>query len=216
MRCRTEPWIEPACPGEQASDPTSHRLRPCVFRSQGGGLACRPKTAGPPDAVAPGGAARSFSSLTRSSSERSCPAPEPRLPDLVGSSFTTTQNADWNDPITASGQITNQGNAHGHDARSTWASTPRRPRRSATGPCCSGEVTIPAGLAPGQSAPFTTTVKLPSSPLPGMNANGVVHINLKVDPQHIVRREQREEQHGRGPRPRRGRASRSPPINPPA
>ena len=49
-----------------------------------------------------------------------------------------------------------------------------------------GEVTISGGLAPGQSAPFSTTVKLPSSPLPGMNANGVVHINLKVDPQHIV------------------------------
>jgi hypothetical protein len=96
-----------------------------------------------------------------------------------------TQNADWNDPITASGQITNQG-------RSTvtipfnvgiYASpTSAIGRRSVL----LGEVALPAGLAPGQSVPFTTTVNLPNSPLPGMDANGVVHINLKVDPEHIV------------------------------
>ena len=62
-----------------------------------------------------------------------------------------------------------------------------------------GEVTIPAGLAPGQSAPFTTTVKLPSSPLPGMSANGVVHINLKVDPQHVVPESNEHNQSGLGP-----------------
>ena len=35
----------------------------------------------------------------------------PALPDLVGSSFVTTPNADWNESITASGKITNQGRA---------------------------------------------------------------------------------------------------------
>ena len=33
------------------------------------------------------------------------------LPDLVSSSIVATPTADWNDPITVSGQITNQGNA---------------------------------------------------------------------------------------------------------
>src|SRR5262249_49212962 len=49
-----------------------------------------------------------------------------------------------------------------------------------------GEVTIPAGLAPGHSAPFSTTVQLPSSPVPGMSPNGVVFVDLKVDPQNAV------------------------------
>ena len=49
-----------------------------------------------------------------------------------------------------------------------------------------GDVTIPAGIAklPGQSVPFSTTVKLPSTPLPGVsNFNGVVYIDEKVDPE---------------------------------
>ena len=107
------------------------------------------------------------------------------LPDLVGSSFTTTQNADWNDPITASGQITNQGPGTVTTPFNVgiYASPTSMIGHRAV---LLGEVTIPAGLAPGQSAPFSTTVTLPSSPLPGMDANGVVHINLKVDPQRVV------------------------------
>ena len=107
------------------------------------------------------------------------------LPDLVASSFVTTSNADWNDPISASGQITNQGNA--------TVTTPfdvgiYASHGNKIGPysVMIGEVTIPAGLAPGQSVPFNTTVRLPKSPLPEMSPNGVVFINLKVDPQHAV------------------------------
>ena len=107
------------------------------------------------------------------------------LPDLVASSFATTSNADWNTPITASGVITNQGNAPvtipfnvgiyaSHSIRSGPYSV------------LLGEITIPAGLGAGQSAPFSTTLTLPTTPLPGMSPNGVVHINLKIDPEHKV------------------------------
>ena len=107
------------------------------------------------------------------------------LPDLVGSSFSTTQNADWNQQITASGVITNQGQGAVTVPFNVgiYASP-----NSAIGhrAVLLGEVTISGGLAPGQSTPFTTTVKLPNSPLPGMSANGVVHINIKVDPERVI------------------------------
>ena len=122
----------------------------------------------------------------------------PPLPDLVGSSFVTTPNADWNQSITASGTVTNQGLA--------TVTTPFNVAIYAShavtiGPYSMllGQVTIPAGLAPGQSAPFTTTIKLPSSPLPGMSPNGIVHINLKIDPQHVVPESNDRNQSGLGP-----------------
>ena len=122
----------------------------------------------------------------------------PPLPDLVGSSFVTTPNADWNQSITASGTVTNQGLA--------TVTTPFNVAIYAShavtiGPysVLLGQVTIPAGLAPGQSAPFTTTVKLPSSPLPGMSPNGIVHINMKIDPQHVVPESNHRNQSGLGP-----------------
>ena len=122
----------------------------------------------------------------------------PPLPDLVGSSFVTTPNADWNQSITASGTVTNQGLA----TVTTPFNVAIYASHSVTiGPysVLLGEVTIPAGLAPGQSAPFTTTVKLPSSPLPGMSPNGIVHINMKIDPQHVVHESNDRNQSGLGP-----------------
>ena len=107
------------------------------------------------------------------------------LPDLVASSFTTVSFADWNDTITAQGQITNQG----HDTVATsfnvdvYASPNLRIGRSSVKVA---QITIPGGLEPGQSVPFTTTLRLPSSPLPGMPADGIVFLNLKVDPQNQV------------------------------
>ena len=168
-------------------------LRPCVHRSQGGGLACRPKTAGPPDAVAPGGAARSSSSSTRSSSERSCPAPEPPCPTSSALPSITTQNADWNDPITASGQITQPGSSRGHDpvqrGHLRLAHLDDRPPGRAAGrgddPRRTGSRTIRPVHHHRDSSRAT--------PLPGVSANGVVHINLKVDSRACRPREQREE-----------------------
>jgi hypothetical protein len=107
------------------------------------------------------------------------------LPDLVASSFVTTQNSDWNGTITAIGQITNQGRGPALAPFNVgiYASPTGGVGRAAI---LIGEVAMPAGIAPGQSVPFTTTVKLPASPLSGMSANGTVHINLKVDPERVV------------------------------
>ncbi len=120
------------------------------------------------------------------------------LPDLVASSFTTTTNADWNSPITAKGVITNQGRG---TVTTPFNVAIYASHNVKTGPfsVLLGEVTIPAGLAPGQSAPFSTTVKLPASPLPGMSPNGVVHINLKVDPERVVAESNIRNQSGLGP-----------------
>jgi hypothetical protein len=123
---------------------------------------------------------------------------ESRLPDLVGSSFVTTSNADWNQPITATGTVTNQGRA---TVTTPFNVAIYASHSVTTGPysVLLGEVTIPAGLAPGQSSSFTTTLKLPASPLPGMSPNGIVHINMKVDPQHVVPESNTRNQSGLGP-----------------
>ena len=122
----------------------------------------------------------------------------PALPNLVGSSFVTSPNADWNQSITSSGTVTNQGLA---TVTTPFNVAIYASPRVTIGPysVLLGEVTIPAGLAPGQSAPFTTTVKLPSSPLPGMSPNGIVHINMKIDPQHVVAESNNRNQSGLGP-----------------
>jgi hypothetical protein len=116
----------------------------------------------------------------------------------VGSSFVATPNADWNDSITVSGTVTNQGQAA--------VTTPFQVAIYASHAVTVGpysvllaEVTVPAGLAPGQSASFTTTGKLPPSPLPGMSPNGIVHINMKIDPQHVVPESNSRNQSGLGP-----------------
>jgi CARDB len=120
------------------------------------------------------------------------------LPDLVGSSFVTVQNADWGDSVTASGQITNQGEG---DATGPFNVAIYASGRAVIGRASVylGEVTIPNGLAAGASVPFTTTVKLPTSPVPGMNPNGVVHLGLKVDSQNNVTESNKRNNSGVGP-----------------
>jgi hypothetical protein len=122
------------------------------------------------------------------------------LPDLVTSSFVTSHNADWNEDITASGTITNKGRG----AVTTSFNVGIYASHNGTvGPysVLLGEVNIPAGLAPGQSVPFTTTVKLPTAPPPGVKTNGTVYIDAKVDPEKLVPESNRRNNapHGRGP-----------------
>ena len=120
------------------------------------------------------------------------------LPDLVGSSLVATPNADWNDQIKVTGTVTNQGTA---TATTSFNVAIYASHSVTIGPfsVLLGEVTIPAGLAAGQSSSFTATLKLPSSPLPGMSMNGIVHINMKIDPQHVVPESNYRNQSGLGP-----------------
>ncbi len=120
------------------------------------------------------------------------------LPNLVGTSFVASPNADWNQPITVKGTVTNQGSA---TATSSFEVAIYASHAVTVGPysVLLGDVTIPAGLAAGQSSSFTTTVKLPTSPLPGMSPNGLLHINMVIDPQHVVSESNYRNQSGLGP-----------------
>jgi hypothetical protein len=123
--------------------------------------------------------------------------PGATLPDLVASSLVVSPKADWSDPITASGQVTNQGRGPVDVPFNVgiYASS-----NGGVGPysVLLGEVTIPAGLAPGQSAPFTTMVHLPNSPPPEAHTNGTVKIALNVDPEGQVRELTKRNNHGLG------------------
>ncbi len=107
------------------------------------------------------------------------------LPDLVGSSLTTQHNADWNQSIQVEGQITNQGGSAvtiPFNVELYASPSPAIGRYAVP----IGEVTIPAGVAAGQTVPFTTTVTLPTTPLPGTAQRGVVYVNMKIDPNNAV------------------------------
>ncbi len=121
----------------------------------------------------------------------------PPLADLAGSSLITIHNADWGDSVAVQGTIINQG-----------GSTVTAPFDVAlyASPSISigryavpiGDVTIPAGLLPGQTVPFSTTVQLPSTPLPGVGNNGIVYVDMKVDPTAVVPQSNRRTDSGLG------------------
>ncbi|ODT98995.1 MAG: hypothetical protein ABS79_05045 [Planctomycetes bacterium SCN 63-9] len=108
------------------------------------------------------------------------------LPDLVASKFYTTQTADLNDTIQANGQITNQGRGTANVPFHVgiYVSSSATAGRYAVKV---GDITIPAGLGKNQSVPFNTTIKLPSSALPGMGSSNTLYVSLKVDPEKAVR-----------------------------
>lgn len=120
------------------------------------------------------------------------------LPDLVGSSLVVVQSADWGDTVTVTGQVTNQGegNAVGPFNVAIYAGS--RPTIARTSVLL-GEVTLPDGLAAGQSIPFTTTVKLPANPVPGMGGSGMLNLGLKVDPEKKVAESNDRNNSGIGP-----------------
>jgi hypothetical protein len=117
--------------------------------------------------------------------------------DLAGSSLVTVHAADWNDTVAVQGTIVNQGG--------TTVTVPFDVALYAS-PSISigryaveiGDVTIPAGLAPGQSVPFSTTVKLPATPIPGLGTSGVVYIDEKIDPNQVVPQSNRRTDSGLG------------------
>lgn len=119
------------------------------------------------------------------------------LPDLVGSKFYTTPTADLGDTIQVMGQITNQGRGtvtipfHVDIFASSSVTAGRYAVKL-------GELTIPAGLAKNQSIPFNTTLKLPTSALPGMGRSDTVYISLKVDPERAVKESNHRNNQGVG------------------
>ena len=109
------------------------------------------------------------------------------LPDLVNSSLTVSSSvSDWNQSVEVMGKVTNQG----HSATTTplqvaiYAS-PVRGIDKYSVPI--GEATIPAGLAPGQSADYETPVQLPTTPIPDVSSNGgTVYVAAWLNPDRTV------------------------------
>ncbi|OJW18723.1 MAG: hypothetical protein BGO49_23685 [Planctomycetales bacterium 71-10] len=120
------------------------------------------------------------------------------LPDLVGSSFVAVQDADWGSTVTVTGQVTNQGDGAttGPFNVAIYAGSRATVNRLSVS---LGEVTIPDGLAAGQSVPFTATVRLPANPVPGMGSSGLLHLSLKVDSQKQVAEANERNNSGVGP-----------------
>jgi hypothetical protein len=120
------------------------------------------------------------------------------LPDLVGSSFVTVQDADWGSTVTVTGQVTNQGDAAAAGPFSVAILAGSRPVLNRLSVPL-GEVTIPDGLAAGQSSPFTATVRLPANPVPGMGSSGLLYMSLKADSRGQVSEANERNNAGVGP-----------------
>jgi hypothetical protein len=107
------------------------------------------------------------------------------LPDLVATSFNASPGGDWGQKVQVSGTIANIGTA----ALPTGAvvaiyASPMTVIGSTA--LSLGTATIAAGLAPGATEPFSTTVVLPPSPLSGMGMNSQLFLDIDIDPQNLV------------------------------
>ncbi len=119
------------------------------------------------------------------------------LPDLVGASLTIPQTIDWGKTFEGDGDILNQG--HGtatapFNVQFFASSTPNLGPKSVS----LGAITIPAGLGPGQDAPFQAHLTLPETPIPGAADNQPIYIALWVDPEGAVAESNKNNNHGVG------------------
>ncbi|GAC1475429.1 MAG: hypothetical protein NVSMB9_27940 [Isosphaeraceae bacterium] len=106
-------------------------------------------------------------------------------PDLVGAAFDTLHNLAWGDSFHAKGEILNQGDAPvsiPFHVDILASPTPDMGREAVL----LGEVTIPAGLQPGEKAPFDQVVNLPNAPVNGVDSAGSLYVGLRIDPERNV------------------------------
>ena len=103
------------------------------------------------------------------------------LPDLVATSFSASPGGDWGQKVEVSGTIANIGTAAlpAGAVAAIYASPTNTIGSSALS---LGTVSIAAGLAPGATQPFSTTVLLPPSPLAGMGMNSPLFLDMDIDP----------------------------------
>jgi hypothetical protein len=109
------------------------------------------------------------------------------LPDLVNSSFASSSSmADWSQSVTVAGRVTNQGQSvttAPFDV-AIYASPVRGIDRYSV-PL--GDVSVPAGLGPGQSVPYQTSVTLPATPIPSVGSEGgTLYLVTWVNPNQSV------------------------------
>jgi len=111
----------------------------------------------------------------------------PGLPDLVNSSLiNSTTVSDWSGNIEVEGRVTNQGGSTttAPFEVAIYASPVRGIDKYSVQ---IGQVMIPAGLVPGQSIPYQTSVNLPSTPVPDVSSTGgTLYIAAVVNPTRTV------------------------------
>jgi len=111
----------------------------------------------------------------------------PGLPDMVNSSLvTSTSVSDWGGNIEVEGLVTNQGGSTTPAAFEValYASPVKGIDKYSVQ---IGQVEIPAGLTPGQSVPYETSVDLPSTPIPDVSSTGgTLYIAAVVNPTRTV------------------------------
>jgi hypothetical protein len=109
------------------------------------------------------------------------------LPDLVNSALSLSTNvADWGNSLQVMGQVKNQGGAATTAPLQVglYASDVRGINKYSV-PI--GQVTIPAGLAPGQTVPYNTTVSIPNTPVPSVDGNGgTLYVAAWVNPDRAI------------------------------
>jgi hypothetical protein len=109
----------------------------------------------------------------------------PDLPDLVGLSIAKLPSANWGDTVEVSGNVWNQGRAPANKPYivSVYASaTPILTGKSVK----LGEISMPAGLQPYQTAAYDQTFTLPEAAIPQFNGR-LIYIDTWVNPNHQVR-----------------------------
>jgi hypothetical protein len=109
------------------------------------------------------------------------------LPDLVNSALVASSGvADWGATLEIDGRVKNQGG--GTTTAPFQVVIYASPLRGISPYSLAlGSVTVPAGLAPGESVPYNAAVTLPTTPIPDVNSSGgTVYIAAVVNPTKTV------------------------------
>jgi len=109
------------------------------------------------------------------------------LPDLVNSALVSSSSvADWGNTIQIEGRVKNQGG--GTTTAPFQVVIYASPLRGISPYSLAlGSVTIPAGLARGQSTPYNTSITLPTTPIPDVSSTGgTAYIAAVVNPTRTV------------------------------
>ena len=148
-------------------------------------------TAVPLDVDAHGGADRSFSNWNLWNggrcSRQAASTANSTLPDLVNSALiTSTAVSDWGGTLEVEGRVKNQGGSTttAPFEIEIYVNSIRGYNKYAV-PV--GLVTIPSGLAAGQSVPYDTSITLPTAPIPDVSSDGgTLYVNAVVNPTQSV------------------------------
>jgi hypothetical protein len=105
------------------------------------------------------------------------------LPDLANAALSVSNSvSDWNGTLEVTGRVTNQGaSTETVPFQVELFASPVRGMNKDAVPL--GEVTIPAGLAPGQTVPYSDSITLPATPIPDVSSSGgTLYITAWVNP----------------------------------